>query len=241
MRFLRKLHKWLSLLLGLQVLLWVLSGLVISLLDPLKVSGQQWAASQTSSPGPIPALDLLEPEELPVEYLGDVLEISLTTHFGATVYRITRSTGVTLLNAVDGTLITISKAEAKKIALQDFTGDGEIISIGNGSAPDLATRNHRGGYWKVNFSDHADTSVYVSEATGEILERRNDYWRLRDFFWMLHIMDYQEREDLNNALVIGVTLVALWIGISGFVLLFGSFKRRDFRFLKIPGLTQHDR
>jgi len=37
--FFRKLHKWLGLLIGLQVLVWVLSGAIISLLDARTVSG----------------------------------------------------------------------------------------------------------------------------------------------------------------------------------------------------------
>ena len=38
MRLLKKVHKWVGLLIGIQVLLWLLSGLMISLLDPAKVS-----------------------------------------------------------------------------------------------------------------------------------------------------------------------------------------------------------
>lgn len=38
MTFLKKLHKWVALLIGLQVLLWLLSGFMISLLDPARVS-----------------------------------------------------------------------------------------------------------------------------------------------------------------------------------------------------------
>ena len=106
-------------------------------------------------------------------------------------------------------------------------------------APDLETRNNHGVYWRVNFSDQANTSIYISESTGEILQRRNSFWRVRDFFWMLHIMDYSGRENFNNALVIGVALIALWLGISGFLLLFGSFPRHDFFFLTLPEKTGH--
>jgi hypothetical protein len=54
MRLLKKLHKWIGLLIGLQVLLWVLSGLVISLLDPARVSGRQWADTTPHEPEPLP-------------------------------------------------------------------------------------------------------------------------------------------------------------------------------------------
>ena len=38
MVFLKKLHKWVGLVIGIQVLLWLLSGLMLSLLDPEKVN-----------------------------------------------------------------------------------------------------------------------------------------------------------------------------------------------------------
>ena len=52
--------------------------------------------------------------------------------------------------------------------------------------------------WRIEFSDALDTRIYVSAETGAIEARRNEVWRLYDFFWMLHIMDYKEREDFNN-------------------------------------------
>ena len=51
-------------------------------------------------------------------------------------------------------------------------------------------------------------------------------------------MDYPGREDFNNALIITVVLIAIWLGISGFLLLFDSFSRHDFYFLNI--LKKHD-
>ena len=119
------------------------------------------------------------------------------------------------------------------MALKDFSGDGVVVSIQSGVAPDRETRDSLGAYWRVNFSDRANTSIYISASTGEILERRNSFWRVRDFFWMLHIMDYPGRKDFNHPLIITVALIAIWLGISGFLLLFGSFSRSDFSFLNI--------
>ncbi|MDX2416141.1 MAG: 2Fe-2S iron-sulfur cluster-binding protein, partial [Xanthomonadales bacterium] len=113
------------------------------------------------------------------------------------------------------------------------SGDGEITSSEPGMAPDMETRRNNGAYWRVHFSDRANTAIYISASTGEILERRNRYWRVRDFFWMLHIMDYSGRKNFNNSLVISIALIAIWLGISGFLLLFGSFSRSDFFFLNI--------
>lgn len=233
MSFLKKLHKWVGLLIGIQVLLWLLSGLMLSLINPEKVSGKEWAQEGSHASAAIPDSVLLEPDELAAEHLDGALSISLEARHGLPVYRVRRLSGISLINAVDGSTIMIDKQEAHMVAQQDFTGKGEVLSVTVGVAPDMETRNNTGAYWRINFSDKSNTSIYVSAWTGDILERRNNYWRTFDFFWMLHIMDYSGHEDINNSLIITVALVAIWLGISGFILLFGSFNRHDFWFLNI--------
>lgn len=233
MRFLKKLHKWVGLLIGLQVLLWLSSGLMISLLDPDKVSGKAWSDPiEVDDSGRLYS-NVLEPTDLPPAYTRDAFSIKYALHRGMPVYRIRSAHGETLLNATDASIITTSKSEAKILARHDYSGNGKIISIEKGNAPDLETRNHSGQYWKVDFSDGVKTSLYISAVSGEIIERRNNFWRARDFFWMLHIMDYQDRQDFNNSLIILVVLIAIWLGISGFILLFYSFNRHDFLFFNI--------
>lgn len=230
--FLRKLHKWVSLAIGIQIFLWLLSGVMMAQLDPDKVSGDKWASTATAKPQPITQQALLEPHQLPIEQLENALGIHLAMNRGIPVYRIERRGGVTLLDATDGSVITFAQQFAQQLASADFTGEGAIVSIEPGEAPDMETRNSSGPYWRVNFSDRANTSLYISASTGEILERRNGYWRVFDFFWMLHIMDYSGHNNFNNSLIITVALTAIWLGISGFILLFYSFRRRDFDFLR---------
>jgi len=232
MIFLKKLHKWVGLLIGIQVMLWLISGLVISLLDPAKVSGAKWKHPATKTAA-LEFEQLQELETLAVELTTGALGIDLKVIRDQPVFQITKKDGVSLVDARTGLAIRTTEQEAGKLAQQDFAGDGDIVSIESGMAPDLETRKHSGPYWRVNFSDAASTSYYLSESTGKILERRNSYWRNRDFFWMLHIMDYSGREDFNNALIILVALTAIWLGLSGFLLLFYSFNRHDFWFLSI--------
>jgi len=234
MLFLKKLHKWVGLLIGIQVLLWLSSGLVISLLDPDKVSGRQWAQIPASARG-VQFDNLLEVQELPADILQGALSIDLKTIWILPVYQVNHPDRITLINAITGLPFQISERDAKTLAQEDFSGDGEVLSIDKGMAPDIETRNHTGPYWRVSFSDDAHSSYYISAWNGDILERRNSHWRTHDFFWMLHIMDYRNHEDINNLLIIVVALIALWLGISGFILLFGSFGRHDFWFLNMTG------
>ena len=52
--FLRKVHKWVSLAIGVQVFLWLLSGVMMAQLDPEKVSGDKWTRATGTEPQPIP-------------------------------------------------------------------------------------------------------------------------------------------------------------------------------------------
>ena len=69
------------------------------------------------------------------------------------------------------------------------------------------------------FEDELGTRLYVSTERGLVTARRNNRWRLFDLLWMLHIMDYQERENFNNPLVITAALFALVTVLAGLVLL----------------------
>ena len=64
------------------------------------------------------------------------------------------------------------------------------------------------------------------------LVMRGDTWRTWDFFWMLHNMDYVNRKSFNHPLIIVVAFGALWMAGTGFYLLFKSFSRADFRWLR---------
>ena len=70
------------------------------------------------------------------------------------------------------------------------------------SEPTLAIREHEDPAWRVDFADESNSSFYISQATGRLLERRNDTWRIWDVFWMLHNMDYANRTSFNHPLVV---------------------------------------
>ena len=235
MVFLKKLHKWLGLLIGIQVLLWLLSGLMLSVISPSRVSGNERRRAVTPTTEAIGAVTSFEPVELPGDQMDAALSVSLEVIRGLPVYRVRYPGHTRLIDASSGATSKTSEQEALLLAQQDFTGDGEVTSISSSLAPDIETRNSEGEYWRVNFSDKAHTSIYISVSTGEILARRNSYWRVFDFFWMLHIMDYNTHEDINNNAVVTAALIAIWFGLSGFILLFGGFNRHDFYFLNVLG------
>ena len=65
-----------------------------------------------------------------------------------------------------------------------------------------------------------NTTVYVSAELGTVQTYRNNQWRVFDFLWMLHVMDYQNRDNINNWLLRLFSVIGLITIASGF-LLFG--------------------
>ena len=60
--------------------------------------------------------------------------------------------------------------------------------------------------------------LYVSPVTGAVLKRRNRPWRIFDFLWMLHIMDYRGRENFNHWLLTAMSVLAILTAASGLAL-----------------------
>jgi hypothetical protein len=82
--------------------------------------------------------------------------------------------------------------------------------------------------WSAAFADETGTTLYFAADDARFVVARNDTWRLFDFFWMLHTMDYRGRDNFNHPLVILMATGALWLSISGVLLLTRSFRARDF-------------
>jgi len=76
--------------------------------------------------------------------------------------------------------------------------------------------------YQVNFDDWINSTFYINPQSGDISSVRSDIWRLYDFFWMLHIMDYQEREDFNHPILIIAALLSLAFTMTGLLLIYFS-------------------
>ena len=223
--WLRQIHKWIGLVIGLQFVMWALSGTAMALLDMEEVAGGGAAeiARQPLQPaqGAWPRIQ----QALAGEAVTGVRTASLP---GGPVYQVTTSDGVRLFAAGDGRRVTIDPATAAGIASAAQPGGARVESVRALSKLTFAVRDFELPIWKVDFDDPKNSSYYVSGSTGQLLARRNDTWRWWDFFWMLHIMDYSERASFNHPLIITVGFAMAWLAVTGFWLLFRTMWRHDF-------------
>ena len=116
-------------------------------------------------------------------------------------------------------LSPISAELAVDIAETDFAPDVPV------SAVEMVDAHTPGGEyrgplpaWKVSFKNWKKSALYVSVNEGRVISRRSTVWRAFDFLWMLHIMDFQERDNFNNWLLRIVSVLGLVTVLSGYVL-----------------------
>ena len=222
--WIRKLHKWVGLIIALQFVIWMASGLMMSLLDRDTVNKKVDNAHEPKvwPPG------MLAPSQVVAAARRPVQTIDTFWLQDRPVYRLTNKSTAWLANAADGRRVHVDAATAGAIAAADYAGDGTSGKPEWMEVATLEVRTHEGPIWRVPFDDGDGTTLYVSGQDGRILERRNANWRLRDIVWMLHIMDYTGRQNFNNPLVITAASGGMWIALSGFWLLVTSFRLSDF-------------
>lgn len=221
--FFRRIHKWVGLVVGLQFVLWSVSGAMMALIDMDEV-GAHGGAEHVM---PLDASGLVAPSTIAAANGAD--GIVLRSLAMQPVYEITQAGSTRLYDATTGQEMPIDRAA---IAAQagHFSSD-PVRAISRMDEPNLEAREHAGPIWRVDFADEANTSAYFAADTGRLLVARGDAWRTWDFFWMLHNMDYVNRTSFNHPLIVIVAFATLFLSGTGFYLLFKSFARRDFRWI----------
>jgi uncharacterized iron-regulated membrane protein len=235
------LHKWLALIVGIQVLAWVLGGALFALLpfDAWVKSGDvvRKAPKATIETVLVPLTDIayrFRPQRS-IELIGQGKDL---------YYRLSDANGTqSLVNAVDGKALPRPDENLiRKLATDIYLGDVPMRSVQLiEQAPPaklfiVNELNFKSDVWQVNFADRINTRFYFNAQSGEFLRARNDAWVLYDFFWRLHIMDYSGGEDFNNKLLRVLSPLALVLVLSGGVLLFFSRFRKSGK-SKIKKLT----
>lgn len=220
-----RVHIWLSWIVGLQIVIWIATGLFMALSPIETVRGEHLvkkaATLDLRSAAVLPPATVLAREKRAVERL------QLKTWAGRPTYEIHYADGrAGLVDAVSGKSLTPLTGIAAEMAARAVYAGREPDATATRVDPENIPLDFRRDEpaWAVRFHDEVisrgGTIFYVSAETGEVLARRTDRWRLYDLMWGLHIMDWGGRENFNSPWLIGVSLLSLISVIAGGVLLF---------------------
>ncbi len=222
----RSLHKWIGLFVGVQVLIWLGTGLYMVVLDLDFIHGDPLVKNSPQTLT-VPESGLISIASLRQQY-PKATSIGLRPIMGNTFFTVSVGGNRHLLDPQSGEVVSpLDKKTATEIAVFHFNGDGPVRNV------ELITENPPSEIgarplpiWRIDFDDWYNTSFYINPDTGALSTRRHTYWRLFDIFFMLHIMDYTERTDAHNLLLKVAQFTGTGFAITGLWLLFYSFKRR---------------
>ena len=222
MLLLKKLHKWLSLLVGLQLLLWLGTGLYFNLMDHQKASGNQYRQRPAVAQADINKL--VEPQFIlsQAKHAVSLKQISLLAH---PYYLLTHNKGLyshfkndySLFDAYTAEPVIIDEAMAIRLAQSSYKGQGIIDSTIKLSPPYEDIPREQNEVWQVNYADEINTSVYIDAGSGRIVKHSNDDKRFVDIFFMLHFMDYGTEGSFNNVQIIVFAIFTLFFSLTGFI------------------------
>lgn len=241
--YIRKTHRYLGVLLGIQFLLWTIGGLYFSWSNMDEVHGdfekrkQPYLPVQASMVSPSVVIDSIKK----AHRVDSFASVQLIEILGKPYYQVRGITSkqqggghqhsmqaaTWLADAVTGGLKPpLTKDEAIEVASRRFNGEPKVRSVQY-----LTTTNSHHEYresplpaYAITFEHPSGSTVYVASELGTVQKFRNNKWRVFDFLWMLHTMDYNSRDNIGNLLLRIFSIFGLITIISGFVLYGISFK-----------------
>jgi hypothetical protein len=237
-RKLRKTHRWLGLIIGIQFILWTFGGLYFSWSDMDEIHGDHQKAhihplsSETKLTNPQDIVEKIKARDT-IYFIHDVHLIQI---LNKPVYQIIyskehdRNKKTQLANANNGELRPpLSKNEAIEVAKASFSGNLPIKQVEYLKNTDghHEYREQALPAWAITFAHPTNTTVYVSSELGTVQKFRNNKWRVFDFLWMMHTMDYKSRDNISNWLLRAFSILGLLTISTGFILFFVNLKTKE--------------
>lgn len=220
----RRTHKWLALFVGIQALIWTVTGFYMVAVHIDIIHGDHLVREAPTAPFDLAGL---APPASIVAAAPGVSEIRLQRFLERPVWRAQTPDGPRLYDARSGEPVARpSELQIREQARRIYAGDSAIVSVDLLTKAPIEMQSRQPPYWAVEFEGWNRPILYLSPDTGELISRRHALWRVFDFAWMLHIMDYDERSDVNNPLLRVATWSAFAMAATGAWLLFWSFPRR---------------
>mgnify|MGYP000126430162 FL=1 len=212
----RKYHKWLMLFLGIQFVIWSVSGAYMVILDIDYIHGDSLVKNHQTKVN-TENINYSLKELLQSYPEAKAIELGLFTD--SEVYRFKQGDKRYLVAADTGKQLSpLTESMAISAAKHAYTGKGQVTDVTLiSSNPPVELSRRVLPAWRVDFADLGSPSIYISAQTGKVVTKRHSFWRIFDWMFSFHVMDYQE-EDPANKLLFWFTLFALVAAIFGAIL-----------------------
>jgi len=228
------LHKWISVLVGIQFLIWLGTGLYFNLMDHRKASGNE-LRQRVSQVGVISDFNLK-----PLSHFSQISaeSVNLVWVLGKPYYEFViqraphsyQRQSRQLFDATNGKLFALDEQTATQIAKLSYKGKGIVSQTTLFTSRIDELPRQQNPVWQVRFEDQNQTNVYVDAVDGRVLAHINDDRRLRNLMFKLHFMDYFNTGGFNHWLIIVFALLSLVLSVTGVIWLIELVKSKQIVF-----------
>lgn len=214
---LRKAHRYLGIFLGIQFLMWTISGMYFSWTDIDEIHGDHFRKAHVhhTSFSNLAGLSELAPEM-------QINSLQLKDIAGEPYYYLNEEILIHARNGIRKK--EISEEEAVQISGRYMLDSLQISGVEkiNSTGDHHEYRGGRLPAFVISYSGPENIRAYVSAVDGTFRSVRHRDWRWFDFLWMTHTMDYDTRDDFNTTVLRAFSLLGLITVLSGFALWFIS-------------------
>lgn len=220
----RTTHKWFALIIAIQAVFWTFSGIYMTVVHIDIIHGDRLV--RAIEPAPLELSAIVQPSEIAAKVPG-FFSAKLDQQLGKPVYVVKGEGSTELFDATSGAKLSpLTKEAAQARAEALFSEGGKVVSTEYLTKAPLEIQTRPVPIWRVEFEGAWHPTLYISPQTGELVTKRSDLWRTFDFVWMFHIMDYDDRQDVNNILIRVFTWLGFGSAVTGAWLLLYSFRKK---------------
>ena len=213
----RSFHKYLSLFISIQLLLWTVSGIYFAFNKIELIRGEQYLVEHK-----INELDLKE-----INNTFNTRNLNIFKRLDEWIIRVEEENGVSYKDLNGATIKYLTHEQAKQVVEIQTPLTPLKATLITSSTKGSEYRGRDLPLFKVTTLSKEKINVYIDALSGQVKAIRSDSWRMWDFLWGLHIMDYRERENINNILLKIFSFLALFSSISGIALFLLGYKKNQ--------------
>lgn len=205
-RRVRKWHNRIAVIGFLQLFAWTVSGIYFAFTDIDHVHGDDY---RVASP----------------ERLIDFSALNLSTTFAGKLTVQERLPGEIIISS-NGRWLTaqgdpvrmLNQSEALSLGKAQTTLNLSVANLIESAEPTSEFRGRALPLWQLIDTDQPSVKVYLDAYSGSVSAIRNDAWRIWDFLWSLHIMDYSTRDEIGTVLLKIFSVLTLFTALLGIAL-----------------------
>jgi len=208
----RNIHKYLSFLISIQLLLWTVSGIYFAFNKIENVRGEQYREEPNFN---------VDFSKLNFEIDG-AQNIRVTDRMDQEILVVDGIYGREYLDFDGKDVEQLNAEEAKTLSAKHTSLIPESVELVTENIVGSEFRGRALPIYRVKSVNDVGEgiNVYLNVYTGEVEAVRSVQWRIWDLMWGFHIMDWETRDDIDNLLLKIFSILALISSITGVLLFF---------------------